>query len=551
MAVSYQLLTKVTSAFKSPAIDLGSDKIRLLTVHYGLQNPVWCSMTIESRTTAYVALSYVWGNDEPSHPILIDGQVVQVRQNLHDFLIRCASSTHSNLLHGQKLWIDALCIDQQNIPERNHQVRRMNEIYAAAEYVTVWLGNVASVVEDLFGSLSKYRYSLLTTNHGKQKFLELMVELGRNSYWKRLWIVPELFNARQIILLGGGASLPESTLLTILDPHLTSIIESQNWSHALAQRIGINAMLPLLAERVRLIDRRSLGVSNRIYARYQDLFNEYGEHLCADDRDRVFALMTFAYDRDESLIDYNNNAVNLARKVIGKFVLFDASWIQVVRKFLRILSHGAQQLPTQGNSSTTPDNAPDPASVSHSIASSSSDLAGEVEQPYTIRIRFRETSSFGAWCGDHLDRGASADPRLLSFAELEMYEFDVQKLAKDHFVFALVVPYVNGRLIAAILKGKYSIQQERAFDVRIVQLSQVHELNDSPRDPTMTQVDSEDQLITYYMVYFANVRDVTEFLDGLSVQADAETETVDDPLGLSGPSLWLPEDQKEWPWDPS
>jgi hypothetical protein len=36
--------------------------------------------------------------------------------------------------------VDAVCIDQSNIPERNAQVLRMKEIYEKARKVVVWLG---------------------------------------------------------------------------------------------------------------------------------------------------------------------------------------------------------------------------------------------------------------------------------------------------------------------------------------------------------------------------------------------------------------------------
>ena len=38
------------------------------------------------------------------------------------------------------LWVDAICIDQKNIQERNQQVPRMDSIYGGATGVCVWLG---------------------------------------------------------------------------------------------------------------------------------------------------------------------------------------------------------------------------------------------------------------------------------------------------------------------------------------------------------------------------------------------------------------------------
>ena len=38
------------------------------------------------------------------------------------------------------LWIDAICINQANIQEKNHQVPLMADVYRRAEHVCVWLG---------------------------------------------------------------------------------------------------------------------------------------------------------------------------------------------------------------------------------------------------------------------------------------------------------------------------------------------------------------------------------------------------------------------------
>jgi hypothetical protein len=86
----------------------------------------------------YAALSYVWG--EPAGrfarmEITISGYPFRVRRNLWNFLQQAKSTRMA--LHRQDdsspmpeyLWIDALCIDQDNIAERNHQVQMMRDIY--------------------------------------------------------------------------------------------------------------------------------------------------------------------------------------------------------------------------------------------------------------------------------------------------------------------------------------------------------------------------------------------------------------------------------------
>jgi len=80
----------------------------------------------------------------------ISNQKVLVRKNLWQALwyIRPINSGVPNSNIGENvtaenttwIWIDALCIDQQNNSERNHQVRVMGKIYEMAVEVLVWLG---------------------------------------------------------------------------------------------------------------------------------------------------------------------------------------------------------------------------------------------------------------------------------------------------------------------------------------------------------------------------------------------------------------------------
>jgi hypothetical protein len=84
---------------------------------------------------SYEALSYAWGKDVADRPILIDGKPFNIRNNLYDALRR---------LHlvdkARELWIDAICINQIDVEERNFQVAQMGNIYANAKEVAIWLG---------------------------------------------------------------------------------------------------------------------------------------------------------------------------------------------------------------------------------------------------------------------------------------------------------------------------------------------------------------------------------------------------------------------------
>jgi hypothetical protein len=60
--------------------------------------------------------------------------------NLHAALVRLRDwrDSNSDYIHG--LWLDALCINQENIPERSSEVRLMSRLYELARVVFGWLG---------------------------------------------------------------------------------------------------------------------------------------------------------------------------------------------------------------------------------------------------------------------------------------------------------------------------------------------------------------------------------------------------------------------------
>lgn len=97
---------------------------------------------VEDNVPEFEALSYAWGSTENALEILVvdasGSQVLIVTRNLYDALQHLRHETRPRVL-----WIDAICIDQQNIPERSSQIRRMADIYTLSKRVVVWLGREA------------------------------------------------------------------------------------------------------------------------------------------------------------------------------------------------------------------------------------------------------------------------------------------------------------------------------------------------------------------------------------------------------------------------
>ena len=87
------------------------------------------------RLLFYEAISYNWGTMDTTEEVLVDGCRKMVTKSVYEIL-----TSSSSLFLPKLLWIDALCIDQNNDAEKSQQVPMMRRIYRSAIFTTVFLG---------------------------------------------------------------------------------------------------------------------------------------------------------------------------------------------------------------------------------------------------------------------------------------------------------------------------------------------------------------------------------------------------------------------------
>ncbi|KAI2627785.1 heterokaryon incompatibility protein-domain-containing protein [Hypoxylon sp. NC1633] len=104
-----------------------------------LDEPIW-----------YEALSYVWGAPNPPGTIFLDGVEFSVTPNLGSALRYLRLEDRPRLL-----WVDAICINQNDLAERKSQVRMMAEIYSKAATTVSWLGEAADESDDVVELIRK------------------------------------------------------------------------------------------------------------------------------------------------------------------------------------------------------------------------------------------------------------------------------------------------------------------------------------------------------------------------------------------------------------
>ncbi|KAF2125010.1 HET-domain-containing protein, partial [Dothidotthia symphoricarpi CBS 119687] len=208
----------------SPYKPLDLNEIRLIEILPGILED---SIELIIRTVdlgtqpQYEALSYVWkpqdGSIDPTRipkSVTIkslNGVAIPISANL-DVALRHLRNEH----HARTLWIDAICINQEDSTERNQQVSLMGKIYSLAKQVLVWLGpssagwNDSDFAMDTIASGDLRENDLTKLLHGLENLLS-------RDWFTRVWTVQELVLAHHDpVIICGSRSLNWTIFLSAI-----------------------------------------------------------------------------------------------------------------------------------------------------------------------------------------------------------------------------------------------------------------------------------------------------------------------------------------------
>ncbi|KAK5721830.1 hypothetical protein LTR15_006423 [Elasticomyces elasticus] len=148
-----------------------------------------------SAQPVFEALSYTWGSWVDSMAIHSqDHGGFPITRNLWSALRRSRSTTVP-----VRLWIDQISIDQQNIDERNRQVRVMSNIYSLAWDVRIWLGDLPDAP-----SAPNQAESAKDKRRTNAEQLFRVLNSAEPTWWTRTWCIQEFMMARQDPLVSFG-----------------------------------------------------------------------------------------------------------------------------------------------------------------------------------------------------------------------------------------------------------------------------------------------------------------------------------------------------------
>lgn len=257
---------------------------------------------------SYEAISYTWGDTSLKSDVLLNGHMISVTTNCMQALRRLRLATRPRLV-----WIDALCIDQNFLKERNHQIRLMNRIYRAASQVVIFLGEGNEATDLVMDKIrSEADATIDKPPHSAWLQLEdlrsILAFLTR-PWFNRIWVLQEIAWSWSATIVCGTKEISWHCFRSVV--------------LSLLSGIGVDHRIPYVLS------------FQRDYLDYFEITaRTFFKHLCrarhcasTDPRDKVFALVPLAlpfgpnpwsvsadYSKDVSEI-YVRLAIQLLRSI--------------------------------------------------------------------------------------------------------------------------------------------------------------------------------------------------------------------------------------------
>lgn len=300
--------------------------IRLLQL-WSNSDTIRCTLKIVSldEAPAYTALSYCWGAPKGTIPIVYGDtrDVLHVTPNLYSYLKQLNNGALEDV--PDYLWIDALCINQDDNLERGSQVSIMRDIYRQAEKVDIWLGEATEDSELAIDWMTKTHAAisepLSRVYLPKSEDIREMTAIYRKTYktlqpsrfewnaimslidcpwFKRVWVIQEKWMAQRAYFVCGHRRWdPEVIHPVAVSAMMFDVLQYDMGHNELSNLSNMNSILSLNNRPSRLL--WLLVLSRRF--------------LATDLRDKVFALLGLAdetgYDRTILTPDYSMSATDV------------------------------------------------------------------------------------------------------------------------------------------------------------------------------------------------------------------------------------------------
>lgn len=170
-------------------------------------DPIRCGLiTLPlANNPRFEALSYAWGVIDSFNLITVDGCPMRIRENLETALRHLRYERRDRIL-----WVDAICINQQDDEERTQQVSQMATIYSMALSTVVYLGDLDPEADRAFDGLEMFAqnrhlseipiWKVGDPTRVEWSSIIVIERILLFPWWRRSWVIQEVVFARNLLV---------------------------------------------------------------------------------------------------------------------------------------------------------------------------------------------------------------------------------------------------------------------------------------------------------------------------------------------------------------
>ena len=277
-----------------------------------LEEPVW-----------YTALSYTWGPPVFDATIYCDGLAKAITRTLETALKNFRHPTDSIML-----WVDQICINQDDLEEKKQQIPLMSRIYTRSFNTVVWLGEAdGHDIAGTFDFLNEITVRLQYANEvacpegltdvqlppGDSPLWTDLVTFLSRPWFQRLWIIQEVVLSKEVWVMCGRHILPWRRLATpCSNMNLSGISSWLSTRRQSAEAGGATAVIPTNGwdacdqlSREQEYYQSHNGQGGTLFS----LIRTYRNTLCWDPRDKIYGVLalTSSWESGRVHVDYTSD----------------------------------------------------------------------------------------------------------------------------------------------------------------------------------------------------------------------------------------------------
>jgi hypothetical protein len=307
------------------ALDNVAEDLRILEIINDNHDPVQCRLHHMRREhpIPYIALSWCWGPRSDDRKEIIIRHQIPGTPGTND---RASDTAYSfwiapNLEHALKrlrhhgrlwLWIDAVCMNQEDITEKNNQVPLMSTIYGNAKSVYIWLGEEEEKDKKAFAFITNQvlqltRFDQLVLEKNSASEWQAMFALMTRPWFSRRWVIQEVALAKEAMLMCGPDMMKWLDFADAVSLFSEVETATRSFSAIMRTREEFGNRPDFFGHVPALSATRLVEVTNDLFRRRDDnekeallnlehLVSSFTAFEASEARDTVYALLAIAKD---------------------------------------------------------------------------------------------------------------------------------------------------------------------------------------------------------------------------------------------------------------